>query len=189
MERKECSRCKQEKAIHAFGLNTANPDGHKYICRDCDAEIHRLRYRGDANKLRERSKANRERARANHLCLSCYQPLGDRPNKYCEKCAAVATQAQKERRLRHLEACLAAYGGKICACCGETEPMFLTLDHIENNGSRHRRSLFGNKNCGSSAFYFALVKAGFPPGLQVLCWNCNLGRNRNGGICPHKESQ
>jgi hypothetical protein len=26
----------------------------------------------------------------------------------------------------------------------------------------------------------------FPPGFQLLCSNCNHGRARNGGICPHK---
>jgi hypothetical protein len=22
--------------------------------------------------------------------------------------------------------------------------------------------------------------------FQVLCFNCNIGRERNGGMCPHK---
>ena len=32
-----------------------------------------------------------------------------------------------------------AYGGYQCACCGETEPMFLTIDHVGNDGADHRR--------------------------------------------------
>jgi len=74
-----------------------------------------------------------------------------------------------------------AYGGYRCACCGEGEPMFLTLDHINNGGSKQRRQL----GAGSQIFVW-LRKRGYPPGFQVLCSNCNLGRHRNGGTCPHK---
>src|SRR5262252_4538483 len=35
---------------------------------------------------------------------------------------------------------IAAYGGE-CACCGETEPVFLTLDHVNGDGAAHRRSM------------------------------------------------
>src|SRR5689334_23309544 len=31
---------------------------------------------------------------------------------------------------------IAAYGGK-CACCGETEQKFLTIDHEEGTGAEH----------------------------------------------------
>jgi hypothetical protein len=29
-------------------------------------------------------------------------------------------------------------------------------------------------------------KHGYPEGFQVLCMNCNWGRYRNGGVCPHE---
>lgn len=29
--------------------------------------------------------------------------------------------------------------GRECKCCGETEPIFLTLDHINDDGSAQRR--------------------------------------------------
>ena len=73
-----------------------------------------------------------------------------------------------------------AYGGYRCACCGETEPMFLTLDHVNNGGTRHRRRVSNIK------IFFSLRRRGYPPGFQVLCSNCNHGRHRNGGECPHK---
>jgi hypothetical protein len=31
-----------------------------------------------------------------------------------------------------------------------------------------------------------LCKNGFPKGFQTLCMNCNWGKYRNGGQCPHK---
>jgi hypothetical protein len=74
----------------------------------------------------------------------------------------------------------AHYGGYRCACCGVTEKPFLTLDHPDGSGYQMRK----NKVYRSWPYYW-IVKNGFPEKLQVLCWNCNCGRQRNGGICPH----
>jgi hypothetical protein len=86
--------------------------------------------------------------------------------------------------------CLIAYGGNPpkCACCGESIVGFLSLDHVNNNGAAHRKLLAGENQCPSAIFYRKLIKLGFPtdPPLIVLCFNCNMGRQRNGGICPHK---
>jgi hypothetical protein len=73
-----------------------------------------------------------------------------------------------------------------CACCGETEFDFLSLDHVNNDGQDHRKSLSLK---GGGQFYVYLIKNGFPndPPLQVACFNCNYGKRINGGICPHKE--
>lgn len=30
---------------------------------------------------------------------------------------------------------------------------------------------------------------GFPDELQLLCFNCNCGRQRNGGVCPHVDGK
>lgn len=81
-----------------------------------------------------------------------------------------------------------AYGGCRCACCGVTDPEFLTLDHINSDGGSHRREVSPDgKNWGWGGYqlYRALRQQGFPPGYQVLCMNCNFGRTRNNGICPH----
>lgn len=73
------------------------------------------------------------------------------------------------------------YGGK-CACCGETEFHFLDIDHIDNDG-RADREHFNDFR----AFYRWLRNNGFPKDkYQLLCSNCNQGKRRNGGICPHK---
>ena len=76
-----------------------------------------------------------------------------------------------------------AYGGFKCACCGETEPMFLTIDHVNNDGAEHRRQIGAKPGSG---FYQWLKSEGYPPGFQVLCMNCNFGKHRNGGVCPHQ---
>ena len=72
-------------------------------------------------------------------------------------------------------------GGDIkCACCGEREIVFLSLDHIVGS-SKADRKRFGDH----FMWYRWLVKNGYPPSLQVLCMNCNWGRRYN-GICPHR---
>jgi hypothetical protein len=76
-----------------------------------------------------------------------------------------------------------AYGGRRCACCGETEFLFLSIDHIHGGGNRDRKE---KKVSGGLTFYRWLKRAGWPPGFQILCMNCQFGRKHNGGVCPHQ---
>jgi hypothetical protein len=80
---------------------------------------------------------------------------------------------------------LKAYGGR-CVCCSESHPLFLTLDHINNDGAQHRKSINCGKGRGGTKFYAWVKRNNFPNTLQLLCWNCNCGKHRNGGTCPHK---
>lgn len=77
------------------------------------------------------------------------------------------------------------YGGvpSHCACCGETCPEFLAIDHINGGGAAHRREL-GNKT--GMNFYRYLRQLGFPAGYRVLCHNCNSARGIY-GQCPHER--
>lgn len=52
---------------------------------------------------------------------------------------------------------------------------------IKNDGKEHR-TLAKGANMASW-----LRRNGYPGGIQVLCFNCNLGKSINKGICPHKE--
>lgn len=76
---------------------------------------------------------------------------------------------------------LAAYGGR-CACCGEVESIFLDLDHIDNDGASDRK-----KHSNGQQLMVWLKATGWPRyGYQILCCNCNQGKARNGGVCPHQ---
>lgn len=72
-----------------------------------------------------------------------------------------------------------------CICCGENIIGFLTIDHINGGGNKHRRDL-GMKNVAGVNFYSWLKRNDFPTGYQVMCFNCNCGRSRVRGECPHK---
>lgn len=69
-----------------------------------------------------------------------------------------------------------------CACCGEQHVEFLALDHIDGDGNEERREL----NAIGAKFYRFLRQNHYPPGLRVLCHNCNLARGFY-GYCPHEK--
>ena len=91
-----------------------------------------------------------------------------------------ASQAAYVQRLKL--AALTRYGGDppTCACCGIGEIVFLTIDHIDQNGAEHRRQV-------GTQTYRVLKREGYPPGYRVLCFNCNIATYRL-GICPHQEA-
>jgi len=90
-------------------------------------------------------------------------------------------EANKKRRIIVLE----YYSGKLpkCACCGESTYEFLSIDHINGGGNKHRKEM-GMKNGKGGNIYHWLIKNNFPEGYQVLCHNCNMAKGFY-GICPH----
>ena len=119
--------------------------------------------------------------KSKNLCVRCMKDKGDSPYVHCTECNKITGDYGKKYRKVKKELVFNAYGGCRCNCCGETEIMFLTIDHINGGGTKHMRTLANN----GRLFYDWLEKNNFPPGYQVLCQNCNTGKYRNGGICPH----
>jgi len=85
-----------------------------------------------------------------------------------------------EKELRELEIILDHYGAE-CNCCGQVQKRFLTLDGINDDGYLHRRRWQERFK-----LYRQIIKDGFPDDIQILCFNCKVGRQKNGGMCPHK---
>jgi hypothetical protein len=75
--------------------------------------------------------------------------------------------------------------GSSCACCGESEQAFLTIDHIAGGGSQHRKALGTG---GGTRFYCWLRSNGFPQGYRTLCHNCNAAHGVL-GYCPHERAR
>jgi hypothetical protein len=143
-------------------------------------------------------------------CRGCGEDRGDNdwyyrkyglPAPYCKFCdikrvgiryrknhaaiRKVENARNLDRRRREKDAVFAAYGGYVCACCGETEKAFLTLDHLNNDGNKHRKQVAGRTSGAGAWTYAWAIKNRFPPVFQVLCMNCNWGKRVN-GVCPHK---
>ncbi len=82
-------------------------------------------------------------------------------------------------------AALRKYGGfpPYCACCGENELEFLSIDHVDGGGTEHRKKV----GVTGQGFYRFIVKNGSDYPLQVLCYNCNLA-TKDGLVCPHART-
>lgn len=93
--------------------------------------------------------------------------------------AAVTKHRQRLRRK-----VMMGYGGQ-CNCCGEDEYLFLELDHVNNDGAKDR----GKCRYHTVQFFARIIRENFPDRYQVLCSNCNLGKSRNGGVCPHATKE
>jgi hypothetical protein len=82
-------------------------------------------------------------------------------------------------RYRKIRDAVLNYYGNQCACCPESERVFLEIDHINNNGAAHRKEI------GNLLTEF-LYKNKFPLGYQTLCRNCNWAKYVL-GTCPHQN--
>lgn len=118
------------------------------------------------------------------ICHYCQKNPLISGKKYCESCKVLQCFELRRSHAEFKRIIFEFYGNK-CACCGETEPKFLTVDHINNDGNVARRAT----KEGGTDFYRQVARAirdGNPPkDLQLLCRNCNWGKHVNGGICPH----
>jgi hypothetical protein len=119
------------------------------------------------------------RLRAAGLCVGCGSRAARALRTHCVECAAKAATRRTDLR----EEIIKSYGG-CCECCGETEQMFLDVDHVAGDGATHRREV------GHPGVYRDIKRLGFPRDrFQLLCCNCNQGKRRNGGVCPHAAKQ
>lgn len=124
-------------------------------------------------KVKERSKRYREKNKEKIRIM--------RKEKYF-----IYAKKQKEYKNNMILKVLIHYSGNQphCQCpeCNENNIKFLTIDHINGGGNKHRKQLGGS----GFAIYKWLIHNNYPEGYQVLCYNCNCGKNRNNGVCPHK---
>ncbi len=65
----------------------------------------------------------------------------------------------------------------------------LSIDHINDNGVQHRRTLYKEKGRrgGGNRFYLWIIKNNFPEGLQVLCMNHQWVKRANYYRRQHEE--
>jgi hypothetical protein len=123
----------------------------------------------------------------------CGQPVSRPKSRYCSsRCQVLKWKEDRpqwakdwsKRKVQNLKQEMLQAYGMSCACCGEAESTFLTLDHINRDGKEDR----ANAGCsGGYPFFVSLKREGWPNrGYRVLCWNCNEA-TRYGRPCPHQE--
>lgn len=111
-----------------------------------------------------------------------YQEHKEQAKEYHKKHYKEKAEYLRNLRLNRKNQVFDYYGRK-CNCCSEIEPFFLTIDHINNDGYLERNTHEGGS---SDRIIRNIIKNNFPGTYQILCMNCNFGKSRNGGICPHK---
>lgn len=177
------------------------------ICKKCgdtkdDVEFYEVRKKICKQCWRTQVYARVAKLREEGKCLNCAEPVS--PGPLCNSCKKtnldryyenkeIYLSKAKDRRQRLKREAFAAYGGAICACCGETSIEFLTLDHIAGDGAAHRKRVTEERGWTSRSqsfsgthLYLWLKQNNYPPGFQVLCMNCNFSMGKY-GYCPHNK--
>ncbi len=171
--RSKCRECLDKTNVYSTKLKKQKRA--KGLCRTCSSPLENLAHACCDKciaKVRVWVLSNKRKG----LCGCGKDRAADRKN--CQKCidsVRTATAKEKQRAIN-------AYGGK-CACidCEERNVIFLQIDHINNEGAKHRREI----GRAGYQFYIWLRKRGYPSGYQVLCGSCNGGKSNRYTECPH----
>ncbi len=163
---KYCLDCKKKRRYTNCSVcNTLLTGKQRQRCAPCNREAGRkyvalVKERGATAFLKKMSELQSAR-------------YWTQPERYRE-------YAKKDRQKLRAEF-LEAYG-KICACCGENEEAFLTLEHVKRDGASHRK-----KYRDSSSVLRDLRRRGWPKeDYEILCFNCNRA-SWELGVCPHRR--
>ena len=163
-EPRYCQRCGQPFQVRC---------GYQKYCPPCQGPAQRERgrfysriyYRSHREQCIQTARRSQERNRDRYLRLR---------REY---------EARKIKRVVPLVIGHYSGGTFRCACCGESQRDFLTIDHVNGNGYKTCKALVIPR--GGSELYRWLVRRGFPSGYAVLCMNCNASKGKH-GVCAHK---
>lgn len=182
---KTCTRCKETKPVSEFVPKTLailarakaesrNKPGFSVHsrCKSCYNEYH-VKWRS----------TRREEYRVKMLARYHERIKG----MSAEELVAFRKECVRKKKIRYYELKEKVYSayGHACSCCGETQSEFLTLDHVNNDGNTHRKVMGGQ----AEAFLKWIIANDYPNSIQVLCWNCQWGKVKNDGICPHQATR
>jgi len=129
---------------------------------------------------REDVKARRQEQRKRSLLVNPHRERAARARYMATHRDDILRHDELRRRLnRAIVIDWYSNGGRRCACCSESRSEFLTIDHLNNDGNKHRRQI------SRENIYGWLIRNDFPSGFRVLCLNCNWSLGVR-GYCPHQ---
>lgn len=167
-----CDLCGRsfERQVSLWGHMSKHTDVAAWVCHHCGI------------LLTENNWYPSHRGRR-RICISCCNKKNKEQNdRHRDRVNAHNRENNHVRKLKIIN----AYGGR-CECCGDTNPEFLTIDHVEGGGSKHRKSL--GRNGKGTHFYQWIISQGFPRvGFRLLCMNCNFSYGKY-GYCPHSSER
>jgi hypothetical protein len=181
MSMRVCKFCNINLPIEKFGFCVSEGNGEKYRRHECFscANKRHLNWRiQNRDRIRKQAAINARKRRAKMS-----------PEEF-KKYRTKETMKSREQHAKYKEIVYTAYGGYECKCCGETERLFLSVDHVNNDGYTLRKEK--TQGVGGSLYrwlYMQFKKTSiWPDDYQILCMNCNFGKSKNKGVCPHKNS-
>lgn len=195
---KQCIVCHQHKKDEEFAFKNVSRAIRMSLCRKCSRDRYLKKYR-ENNKDKTKKAQQRYNEKNKELIslrrkvkrLENIESNRKRENDWASKRRENKNYALKQKeyrginseklRLKRIELrmeVLEKYGNK-CNCCGEIEKEFLSIDHIDGGGSKHRREI-------KHSIYGWLKSNKYPKGFQILCHNCNQAKGFY-GICPHQK--
>jgi len=167
MEKKRCPRCKRilDLSETNFCKNNSTKTGFNDYCKPCSQAKYKQYMATEKGRAAKRKHEREWR------------------KEWRRKYPGREKEIKKKCSMKLRKEMLDAYGSQ-CTCCGEKEMSFLTIEHINHDGGKHRRKLGNN---GGQSVWRDLRKKGWPKnGYTLLCWNCQLA-TAWGDICPHKQ--
>ena len=141
------------------------------ICKQCNIDKPVQKFRPRSSYVACDEKRQRSRSQ---ICTTCeyknWKLAGKCPR--CKKPTDGVCQYCSKRRSERQQRCrndVLNYYGHCCSWCTENNPLFLTIDHIDNSG-------FAVRKLGSYRRWKQIIIDDYPDNLRLLCFNCNSGR-------------
>jgi len=168
--------------LDRFCNNRSKPDGLHPNCRICKSKQARKEREKNKDRIsktnKEYSDKNKEKIKAakHEYYLENKDEIVKRVCLYAKNNRIEHNARGRKTKQKLKVETFSHYcdGDIICKMCNkENDLQILTIDHIDGNGSEHRREL-GGSNIGGHQFYGWLKKNGYPEGFQVLCFNCQF---------------
>ena len=148
-----CEKCGDLKQPTAF-----RAEGSKRLV-DGNVKLYRSKYC---------RRCDRQLKIAVGLCI-CGQPLVEGKTS-CQRCLEAVRKCVRDRNAIDRAEAIRRYGSS-CAYCAESLTVFLTFDHINDDGAAHRKLKNGKNHSLNMGLW--LRKNSYPKNIQLLCANCN----------------
>jgi hypothetical protein len=147
-------------------------------------QYQKLYYIANRAKVRAYSKRNREKRKAymkrwyaahragqlaycKHYQITHRKALQQYSVEHYAERQALSRQRWAAERIKVL-----AHYKSHCRWCGETNQLFLQLDHVHSDGHTHRKTIH------KASLWHWIIKHNYPKGFQILCANCHFAKTR-----------
>lgn len=183
---KTCRTCSVEQPLSDFYKAPSGRDGYNATCKKCI----KAKYLGKTKYEKKLpAKVSSWKSSGGKECSVCkvLLPLSHfakskngifNVNSICRSCTSNRHKIwYNEQRDKVLD-----MYGRVCVCCGETNVWFLTIEHKNGDGALE-------KKISNRSNYLKLLKEEKREDLEILCFNCNCGKHRLAGECPHKLNE